>query len=141
MLAPLQSPFRASFRLQILEYHAVSVALRHEHWHLPRPVMLFVAKADPICAESELFSVGKPRPPKKAGKLARTLQRLTSYTFPTRRIVMLYWAAVFFVIALLAAIFGFGGLAASAAGVAKILFFVFLIFAVVSFLFGRRSPA
>lgn len=55
--------------------------------------------------------------------------------------VMLYWAAVFFVIALLAAIFGFGGLAASAAGVAKILFFVFLVFALVTFLFGRRSPA
>jgi len=54
---------------------------------------------------------------------------------------MLYWAAVFFVIALLAAIFGFGGLAASAVGVAKILFFVFLVLAVVSFLFGRRSPA
>src|SRR3954469_23168234 len=62
------------------------------------------------------------------------------YTFLTRRIVMLYWAAVFFVIALLAAVFGFGGLAASAAGVAKILFFVFLVFALVSFLFGRRSP-
>jgi len=42
---------------------------------------------------------------------------------------------------LMAAIFGFGGLAASAAGVAKILFFVFLVFALVSFLFGRRSPA
>ena len=54
---------------------------------------------------------------------------------------MLYWAAVFFVIALLAAIFGFGGLAASAAGFAKILFFVFLVLALVSFLFGRRSPA
>jgi uncharacterized membrane protein YtjA (UPF0391 family) len=74
-------------------------------------------------------------------ELARTLQRLASYTFPTRRIVMLYWAAVFFVIALLAAVFGFGGLAASAAGVAKILFFVFLVFALVSFLFGRRSAA
>jgi uncharacterized membrane protein YtjA (UPF0391 family) len=51
---------------------------------------------------------------------------------------MLYWAAVFFVIALVAAVFGFGGIAASAVGVAKILFFVFLVLAVVSFLFGRR---
>ena len=54
--------------------------------------------------------------------------------------IMLYGAAVFFVIALLAAIFGFGGLAASAAGVAKILFFVFLILALLSFIFGRRVP-
>jgi uncharacterized membrane protein YtjA (UPF0391 family) len=51
---------------------------------------------------------------------------------------MLYWAAVFFVIALLAAVFGFGGIAASAAGVAKILFFVFLVLAVISLIFGRR---
>jgi uncharacterized membrane protein YtjA (UPF0391 family) len=51
---------------------------------------------------------------------------------------MLHWAAVFFVIALLAAVFGFGGIAASAAGVAKILFLVFLVLAVVSLIFGRR---
>ncbi len=53
-------------------------------------------------------------------------------------LAMLHWAAVFFVIALLAAIFGFGGLAASAAGVAKILFLVFLVLAVISLIFGRR---
>jgi uncharacterized membrane protein YtjA (UPF0391 family) len=52
--------------------------------------------------------------------------------------IMLYWAAVFFIIALLAAVFGFGGIAASAAGVAKILFLVFLVLAVVSLIFGRR---
>jgi len=51
---------------------------------------------------------------------------------------MLHWVAVFFVIALIAAVFGFGGIAASAVGIAKILFFVFLVLAVVSLLFGRR---
>jgi uncharacterized membrane protein YtjA (UPF0391 family) len=54
---------------------------------------------------------------------------------------MLYWAAVFFVIALAAAVFGFGGIAASAAGIAKILFAVFLVLAVVSLIFGRRIPS
>jgi uncharacterized membrane protein YtjA (UPF0391 family) len=54
---------------------------------------------------------------------------------------MLYWAAVFFVIALAAAVFGFGGIAASAAGIAKILFVVFLVLAVVSLIFGRRIPS
>lgn len=39
---------------------------------------------------------------------------------------MLSWAVVFFIIALIAAIFGFGGIAA-ATGIAKILFFVFLV--------------
>jgi uncharacterized membrane protein YtjA (UPF0391 family) len=53
---------------------------------------------------------------------------------------MLYWAAVFFVIALLAAVFGFGGIAASAVGVAKVLFFVFLVLAIISLIFGRRVP-
>lgn len=54
---------------------------------------------------------------------------------------MLYWAAVFFVIALVAAVFGFGGIAVGAASVAKILFFVFLAVAVVSLLLGRRAVA
>jgi uncharacterized membrane protein YtjA (UPF0391 family) len=55
---------------------------------------------------------------------------------------MLYWAAVFLVIALIAAVFGFGGIAASAAGIAKVLFFVFLVLFVISLLFGglRRGP-
>ena len=55
---------------------------------------------------------------------------------------MLYWAAVFFVIALIAALFGFGGIAAGATEIAKILFVVFLVLFVVSLLFGglRRRP-
>lgn len=40
---------------------------------------------------------------------------------------MLYWALVFFIIALVAALLGFGGVAFAAAGIAKILFFVFLV--------------
>lgn len=41
---------------------------------------------------------------------------------------MLQAAAVFFIIAIIAAIFGFGGIAAGATQIAKILFFLFLIF-------------
>jgi uncharacterized membrane protein YtjA (UPF0391 family) len=51
---------------------------------------------------------------------------------------MLHYAVVFFVIALIAALFGFGGIAAGAMGLAKILFFVFLILAVAAFLMGGR---
>ncbi|AMV32917.1 hypothetical protein VN12_12385 [Pirellula sp. SH-Sr6A] len=40
---------------------------------------------------------------------------------------MLSWALSFLVLALIAAAFGFGGIAASAAGIAKILFFVFIV--------------
>ena len=49
---------------------------------------------------------------------------------------MLHYAVVFFVIALIAALFGFGGIAAGAVGIAKVLFFVFLVLAVASFLLG-----
>jgi uncharacterized membrane protein YtjA (UPF0391 family) len=45
---------------------------------------------------------------------------------------MLNWALTFFLIALLAAIFGFGGIAIAAAGIAKICFFIFLILFIVS---------
>jgi uncharacterized membrane protein YtjA (UPF0391 family) len=51
---------------------------------------------------------------------------------------MLHYAVVFLVVALIAAVLGFGGIAAGAAGIAKILFVVFLIMAVVSFIFGYR---
>jgi uncharacterized membrane protein YtjA (UPF0391 family) len=57
---------------------------------------------------------------------------------------MLYWALVFFVVALVAAFFGFGGIAAASAGIAKILFFIFLVLFVVSLIAGlvsRRPPA
>jgi uncharacterized membrane protein YtjA (UPF0391 family) len=44
---------------------------------------------------------------------------------------MLRWALLFLLIALVAAAFGFGGLASAAAGVAKVLFFIAIgIFAV-----------
>jgi len=49
---------------------------------------------------------------------------------------MLHYAVVFFVIALVAALFGFGGIAASAIGIGKILFVVFAVLAVASFIVG-----
>jgi uncharacterized membrane protein YtjA (UPF0391 family) len=55
------------------------------------------------------------------------------------RIKMLYWAAVFFIVALVAGVVGFGGIAAGAAGIAKILFFVFLVLFIVSLITGRRG--
>ena len=51
---------------------------------------------------------------------------------------MLSAAIAFFVIALIAALFGFGGIADGAADIGKILFVVFLVLAVLSFFFGRR---
>lgn len=52
---------------------------------------------------------------------------------------MLSWALTFFVVAIIAAIFGFGGIAGDAAWIGKILLFVFLALAVISMLTGRRT--
>jgi uncharacterized membrane protein YtjA (UPF0391 family) len=54
---------------------------------------------------------------------------------------MLNWAATFFVIAIVAAVLGFTSIAGSAIDIAKILFVVFLILAIVSFIFGRKVTA
>jgi uncharacterized membrane protein YtjA (UPF0391 family) len=47
---------------------------------------------------------------------------------------MLRWSLGFFIVALFAAIFGFAGIAIAAAGIAKILFFIFLILFLASLL-------
>ena len=52
---------------------------------------------------------------------------------------MLRWAAGFFVIAIIAAIFGFGGIATGAADIARVLFFVFLVVFVVSVIAGLTT--
>jgi uncharacterized membrane protein YtjA (UPF0391 family) len=60
-----------------------------------------------------------------------------------KELPMLRLALGFFVVALIAALFGFGGIAAGAASIAQVLFFVFLVLFVVSLLFGAlrgRSP-
>jgi len=53
---------------------------------------------------------------------------------------MLHYALVFLVIALLCAVFGFGGFAVAFAGIAKILFVLFIIGFVISLIahVGRR---
>jgi uncharacterized membrane protein YtjA (UPF0391 family) len=63
------------------------------------------------------------------------LQR-TSATPSHEESKMLYWAAVFFIIAIVAAVFGFGGVAAGATSIAQILFGLFLLIAVVSLILG-----
>ena len=49
---------------------------------------------------------------------------------------MLKWAAIFLVIALVAALFGFTGIASAAVGIAKFLFFLFLVICLIFFVIG-----
>ena len=56
-----------------------------------------------------------------------------------RRLKKLSWALMFLVVALIAAVLGFGIIAGTAAAIAKVLFFVFLILFLVSLVRGRRT--
>ena len=49
---------------------------------------------------------------------------------------LLYFAAAFFVIAIIAGIFGFSGIEHGAVGIAKVLFFIFVVLFVLALLAG-----
>lgn len=52
---------------------------------------------------------------------------------------MIRWTVTFLVIALIAALFGFGNIVAGVTGIARVLFFIFVILFILSLLFGRPS--
>jgi uncharacterized membrane protein YtjA (UPF0391 family) len=56
---------------------------------------------------------------------------------------MLYWALIFLIVALIAAALGFGGIAAGAGMIARILFFLFLVLFLITLVVGftRRGGA
>ena len=54
---------------------------------------------------------------------------------------MLGWALTFLVVALIAGVLGFGVVAGTAASIAKVLFFVFLVLFIIGLVMGRRGPA
>jgi uncharacterized membrane protein YtjA (UPF0391 family) len=52
---------------------------------------------------------------------------------------MMYWAVVFFVIALISALFGFGGIAGAAVGMSKTLFFIAVIVFLITLVMGMAG--
>ncbi|WP_262695654.1 DUF1328 domain-containing protein [Kordiimonas aquimaris] len=56
---------------------------------------------------------------------------------------MLRAALMFFIVAIIAGLFGFGGIAAATADIAQLLFFIFVALLVISLVFGlidKRTP-
>jgi uncharacterized membrane protein YtjA (UPF0391 family) len=49
---------------------------------------------------------------------------------------MLYWAIVFFIVSVVAALFGFTGIAIATATIAKFLFFIFVVVFITCLVFG-----
>jgi uncharacterized membrane protein YtjA (UPF0391 family) len=87
---------------------------------------------------------GGPRRIKRTNKV-RELGSPGDIPPPARRIqrkeaIMFSWAVTFLIIALVAAVLGFSGIAGTAVNIAWILFVVGLIAAVIFFVLGRRSP-
>jgi uncharacterized membrane protein YtjA (UPF0391 family) len=56
--------------------------------------------------------------------------------YELRRFFMLSWALTFFIVAIIAAVLGFTTIAGAAAGIAKILFFIFLVLTLVALVAG-----
>ena len=54
---------------------------------------------------------------------------------------MLRWAILFLIVAIIAAVFGFGGIAAAATDIARLLFVVFLALFVIALFMGRRGTS
>ena len=54
---------------------------------------------------------------------------------------MLRWAILFLIVAIIAVVFGFGGIAAAATDVARLLFVVFLALFVIALFMWRRGTA
>jgi uncharacterized membrane protein YtjA (UPF0391 family) len=52
---------------------------------------------------------------------------------------LLRWAVVFLIVALIAALFGFGNIAAGATDIARVLFFVFVAICVILFVLGAAT--
>jgi len=73
--------------------------------------------------------------------LQQELQREAISLAPDRGGNMLRWALIFFVIALVAAVFGFLGIASAAVSIARLLFYIFLILFLVSLLGGLLRRA
>jgi uncharacterized membrane protein YtjA (UPF0391 family) len=70
--------------------------------------------------------------PENQGKQTSTILGPGRVGLEHKEVAMLRWALGFFIVALLAAVLGFSGIAVAAAGIAKIIFFVFLILFLVS---------
>jgi uncharacterized membrane protein YtjA (UPF0391 family) len=54
---------------------------------------------------------------------------------------MLRWSILFLIVAIIAGVFGFGGIAAAATDIAKLLFVVFLALFLITLFVGRRRTS
>jgi uncharacterized membrane protein YtjA (UPF0391 family) len=96
--------------------------------------------AIPRFIDFRVFFTGKRRysPTRHAACYCKSAVRsaVARLTDTSEVTIMLYYALVFFIIAIIAAALGFGGIAAGAASIAKVLFFIFLVIFLVTLVMG-----
>jgi len=68
------------------------------------------------------------------------LRRMAVIKLPPNGIIMLNWAVAFLILAVIAALFGFSGIAGTAMNIAWILAVVGIVAAIAFFVLGRRPP-
>jgi uncharacterized membrane protein YtjA (UPF0391 family) len=68
----------------------------------------------------------------------RWCEMLTFSTPDSSSILMLHYSLVFLIVAIIAAVLGFSGIAGTATWIAKVLFFVFLVVWLIAFITGRK---
>jgi uncharacterized membrane protein YtjA (UPF0391 family) len=73
------------------------------------------------------LAIGLPLLPKEGVDAFGAGQDPAVTALKKKGVAMLYYALVFLVVAIIAGLLGFGAVAFAAAGVAKILFFIFLV--------------
>ena len=83
-------------------------------------------------------------PPRERRRLRRRRQCAINKAAQEREAFMLRWTLIFLVVALIAALLGFGKLAGDAPEIARNLFFIFIVLTLVGLLFslliGRKPP-
>ena len=69
------------------------------------------------------------------------LRNMSNQFISFKTLVMLRWTIIFLVVALIAALLGFTGIASGAAAIAKIFFYIFIVLFLISVIAGgfRRS--
>lgn len=95
-----------------------------------------------IAFSSFTFPVGEPYDHVSFGRVIKPWRVVCRWEAARyRRVTMFSWALTFFIVAIVAALLGFTGIAGTLTWAAKLLFIAGLILAVAFFLMGRRPPA
>jgi uncharacterized membrane protein YtjA (UPF0391 family) len=86
--------------------------------------------------DSTTFEHARPTASRPSDSSTEQLWPLKSFFTEDYAVTLLKWALVFFIVSLIAALFGFTDIAAASAEVARILFYIFLVIFVVLLVLG-----